>query len=232
MPLVLVLTIIVVVEYFPFPAAAKEHCIKDYHELESDMLANPLNIDSLVMSFFSPNGPSLPVLEVFYRVYNSSDPDQHQLVSSIVGANKTEEPVLAEYHYRWSKSPIFLFLEPIVLQRLALNTFRIQHKSVNLVVSPVCDYTINDVPLLVHYLNQMTSLVSVIIICMCMGLFFVYLYSYLRMCNFMNCITDHYCYPTLKLCNGKFLHFNVKHWLFLVNFCRYYNYYCLKCYSK
>ena len=129
---------VVVFNYLVLLAAAEENCIRDYHDLEEDMLGNPLNIDSLVRSFFSPNTPLLPSLEVHYRVSNSSDPDQHPLVSNIdiyVGANKTEQSILAEYHYRWSQSPVFLLLEPIVLERLSLYTFHSHPHSVKLVAS-------------------------------------------------------------------------------------------------
>ena len=155
------IAVLVVFDYLALLLAAEENCIRDYHDLEEDMLGNPLNVDSLVRSFFSPNKPVLPVLEVYYRVSNSSDPDQHPLVSNIVGPNETELPILAEYHYRWSKSPVFLLIEPILLERLSLYTFRSRSDSVRLVVSPLCNYTIDDVPLPVDYLNQMTVLVSV-----------------------------------------------------------------------
>ena len=168
------LAVAVVFNYFALLAAAEQNCIRDYHDLEEDMLGNPLNIDSLVRSFFSPNEPLLPSLEVHYRVSNSSDPDQHPLVSNIVGPNETEQSILAEYHYRWSQSPVFLLIEPIVLERLSLYTFRSHPHSVKLVVSPLCNYTIDDVPLPVDYLNQMTVLVSV----QCVQKF---MYSYLTL---------------------------------------------------
>ena len=144
------------------PTTAVEKCIRDYHELEAALVENSLNLDSLTRSFFPPNEPSVPVVEVFYTISNSSDPDQHPLVLEIEGLNQTELTVLSKYRYRWSETPIYLFMDPIILERLALFTIRLQYHAVRLAVKPICDnYTIDSIPLPEYYLNQMTALVRV-----------------------------------------------------------------------
>ena len=143
------------------PSAAEE-CIRDYHELEASLVGNPLNLDSLTRSFFPPNEPSVPVVEAFYIVSDSLDSDQHPLVLETQGANETELSALAQYRYRWSDTPIYLFMDPEVLELLALFTIRLRYHAVRVVVRPICDnYTRDKVPLPEYYLNQMTSLVSV-----------------------------------------------------------------------
>ena len=142
-------------------SSAAEECIRDYHELEASLVGNPLNLDSLTQSFFPPNEPSVPVVDVFYTVSDSQDPDQHPLVLAIQGLNETELIVLAQYRYRWSETPIYLFMDPNILELLALFTIRLRYHAVRVVVRPLCDnYTIENIPLPEYHLNQMTALVS------------------------------------------------------------------------
>ena len=143
-----------------FSAAAELECIRDYHRLEMELVNNDLNLDSLTRSFFPPNTPSVPVVEVFYTISNSSDP--HPLILEIGGdLNEIGLAVLANYRYRWSVTPIYLFLDPNVLERLALFAIRIRSNPARLVISrPMCNnYTLNGVPLPEYHLNQLTSLV-------------------------------------------------------------------------
>ena len=139
-----------------------EECIRDYHILESELVENELNLDSLTRSFFPPNTPSVPVVEVFYTISNVSGPDQHPLILELEGGHdETELALLAKYRYRWSKTPIYLFMDPIILEKLALFTVRINSIPARLVIRQnLCDnYTISGIPLPQYYLNQMTSLV-------------------------------------------------------------------------
>lgn len=144
-----------------------QECIRDYHALEVELVEKDLNLDSLTQSFFPPNTPSVPVVEVFYTITNSSSPDQHPLILEIQGnLNDTELAVLAKYRYRWSETPIYLFMAPNILERLALFTIRIRSNPARLAIGrPLCDnYTIRGVPLPEYHLNQMTSLVRIIIV--------------------------------------------------------------------
>ena len=144
------------------PTSAAEECIRHYHELEASLVGNPLNLDSLTRSFFPPNEPSVPVVEAFYTLSDSQDPDQHPLVLEIQGANETELSALAQYRYRWSDTPIYLFMDPEVLELLSLFTIRLRYHAVRVVVRPICDnYTRDKVPLPEFLFNQMTALVSV-----------------------------------------------------------------------
>ena len=148
--------------YFSLPVAMEE-CIRDYHSLESELVENNLNLDSLTRSFFPPNTPSVPVVEVFYTISNSSDPNQHPLILELQGAlDETELAVLAKYRYRWSETPIYLFIGPTLLEKLALFTIRVKSSPARLVITkPLCgNYTINRIPLPEYHLNQMTSLVQ------------------------------------------------------------------------
>ena len=144
------------------PTSAAEECIKDYHKLEASLVGNDLNLDSLTRSFFSPNEPSVPVVEAFYTVSDSQNPEEHPLVLELQGANETELSALAQYRYRWSETPIYLFMDPKVLELLALFTIRLRYHAVRVVVRPICDnYTRDKLPLPEYFLNQMTALVSV-----------------------------------------------------------------------
>ena len=147
-----------------FPAAvATEECIRYYHELEDSLVGNPLNLDSLTQGFFPPNEPSVPVVEVFYTISNSSEPAEHPLVLESQGFDETELSDLAEYRYRWSESPIFLFMDPDILEKLALFTIRMRYHAVRLVVQPICENnTVNDTPLPEFLLNQLTAHVSLL----------------------------------------------------------------------
>ena len=137
-------------------------CIRDYHSLESELVENEQNLDSLTRSFFPPNTPSVPVVEVFYTISNSSDPNQHPLTLEIEGGlNETALAVLASYRYRWTETPIYLFMDPHILEKLALFTVIIRSNPARLVIGqPLCNnYMISGVPLPEYHLNQMTSLV-------------------------------------------------------------------------
>ena len=160
--LTLRLTAVIALQYLFSVTLGEEGCIRDYHRLESELVNNDLNLDSLTRSFFPPNTPSVPVVEVFYTISNSSDPNQHPLILEIQGVlNETELAVLAKYRYRWSETPIYLFMDPSILKKLALYTIRIRSNPARLVITnPLCDnYTINGIPLPQYHLNQMTSLV-------------------------------------------------------------------------
>ena len=147
-------------------ALSKEQCIQHYYELEESLLSNPLNLDSLTNAFFPPNEPSVPVVEVFYSVVNSTsaDPEDNHLAQEAEDINSTDRNEIASYRYRWSDSPIFLFMDPEVLQSLSLFTIRLRDHSVRLVVQPICEgYTADQVPLPEYLLNLLTVNVRYII---------------------------------------------------------------------
>ena len=146
-------------------ALSKEQCIQHYYELEESLLSNPLNLDSLTNAFFPPNEPSVPVVEVFYSVANSTnaDSEDNHLAQESEDINSTDRNEIASYRYRWSDSPIFLFMDPEVLQSLSLFTIRLRDHSVKLVVQPICEgYTAEQVPLPEYLLNLLTVNVSIL----------------------------------------------------------------------
>ena len=132
---------------FAILAATEESCIQHYYELEESLLANPLNLDSLTQGFFPPNEPSVAVVEVFYSVTNSTDPS--------LDLNVT-------YRYRWSDSPMYLFMDPGILEKLSLYTTRPSFRSITLVIEPICDNgTPRDgISIPTYLLNQLTAHVS------------------------------------------------------------------------
>ena len=93
------IAVLVRLQYYSL-AVAMEECIQDYHSLEFELVENDLNLDGLTRCFFPPNTPSTPVVEVVYHI---SD------------LNRT-------YIYRWTETPIYLFIDPFLLERLALHT--------------------------------------------------------------------------------------------------------------
>ena len=96
----------------------------------------------------------MSVVEVFYSVANSTD----YLESS---ASDSSDSNVA-YRYRWSDSPMFLFMDPSILKKLSLYTIRPSFRSVTLVIEALCDNgTYNDGILTSGYLlNQLTAHVS------------------------------------------------------------------------
>lgn len=147
---------------FPCPGttSSKEPCIRDYNQLEDSLLGNPHNIDSLIMTFFVPNEPPIAVADVLYYVNDSNvSADAHPLIREIEGHNVT---IKSQYQFRWSKTPIYLFVDPVILEALCLYTIRSEFKVMRLVIGKICsDYTINGIPLIEYHLNRLTSLVSI-----------------------------------------------------------------------
>ena len=142
---------------------SQSSCIRDYFELEKSLFSNTLNIDSLTQAWFPPNEQSVSVIEVFYYV-NDSNLDEHPLVLELGGKlNESELLRRSDYRYRWSDTPIYLFMDPQILEALSLHVIRILPHQARLVVYPIClNYTSQGIPLPEYHLNQMTSLVSLI----------------------------------------------------------------------
>ena len=136
-------------------------CIRDYHELERSLLSSSINVDSLTKTFFPPNLPTPPIVQILYylNISNLTDHPANLLVAE-------EEPVTVEllshdYQFRWSENPLYLFMDPNILEVLSLFSIRIRSHTTRLVVDPICmNYTVDGVPLPEFFLDQMTSLVS------------------------------------------------------------------------
>ena len=137
-------------------------CIKNYHELEKSLFNSSINIDSLIKTFFPPNLPNPPIITVLYY-FNTPNLTEHPVnILEMEGLETVENEVLPyDYQFRWSENPIYLFIDPDILEVLSLYSIHIHPYTARLLVDPICkNYSINGVPLPKFYLNQMTSLVS------------------------------------------------------------------------
>ncbi len=135
-------------------------CIRDYFDLEKSLLSSKPNIDSLTKTWFPPNEQRVTVVEVFYYI-NDSNLVEHPLILELGGLNATELQQRADYRYRWSLTPIYLFMGPQVLEALSLRVINILRHEARLLVDPICEnYTVKGIRLPEYHLNQMTSLVK------------------------------------------------------------------------
>ena len=131
-------------------------CIREYHELERSLLSSSMNIDSLTKTFFPPNLPNPPVVQILYYL-NTSNLIDHPLMQE----ESVTEMLSYDYQFRWSENPVYLFMDPFILEVLSLYSIRIRSHTARLLVDPICEnYSVSGVPLPEVYLNQMTSLVS------------------------------------------------------------------------
>ena len=137
-------------------------CIRDYHELERSLLSSSVNIDSLTKTFFPPNLPNPPVVTILYYLNNANLTDHPVNILEREGQeNNGSELLSPDYQFRWSENPLYLFMDPHILEVLSLFSIRIRSHTARLVVDPICmNYTVDGIPLPEFYLNQMTSLVS------------------------------------------------------------------------
>ena len=140
-----------------------QRCILQYHDLEKSLLSSEENVDSLTKTYFPPNEQTVVIVEVFYYI-NNSNIDVHPLTLELEGLNRTsglEEK--SSYRFRWSQTPIYLFMDPNILEALSLYSIRIIKHTARIVVDPICtNYSIDGIALPEYHLNQMTSLVSTI----------------------------------------------------------------------
>ena len=134
-------------------------CIREYHELERSLFSSSINIDSLTKTFFPPNLPNPPIITVLYYINNPNLTDHPVNILEKEGLENRVLPY--DYQFRWSENPVYLFLDPNILEVLSLYSIRIRSHTARLLVDPICkNYSISGVPLPEVYLNQMTSLVS------------------------------------------------------------------------
>ena len=136
------------------------NCIQDYHELERSLLRSSINIDSLTKNFFPPNLPTPPIVQILYYLNNSNLTDHP--AELLTEEEFATEMLSHDYQFRWSENPLYLFMDPNILEVLSLFSIRIRSQTARLVVDPICaNYTtVDGIPLPEFYLDQMTSLVS------------------------------------------------------------------------
>ena len=139
-----------------------KECIMQYYQLERSLFKEPLNVDSLIRTLFPPNDPPVSVAEMFYYTTDnfSVHPSQLELTGE-VDAETLDE--CANYKFRWTRSPIFLFMNPYLMDTLSLFTVRVIVHKARLLIDPICtqysNYTVRgtQVPLPEYYLDYMTS---------------------------------------------------------------------------
>ena len=139
-----------------------EDCITQYNQLERSLFKEPLNVDSLIRTLFPPNEQRISVAEMFYYTTDnfSVHPSQLELTGE-VDAETLDE--CANYKFRWTRSPIFLFMNPYLMDTLSLFTVRVNVHKARLLIDPICtqysNYTVKGtpVPLPEYYLDYMTT---------------------------------------------------------------------------
>lgn len=130
-------------------------CIREYNELEQSLLKNPRNRDSLVRAFFPPNQEQAILVEVFYDMEESVNitvTDKYELLKFTLSNSCGNEPPFCKhldetrtnctYLYRWSSSPIYLFIEPRLLNDMSLNILpgtQIRIRQAKLVIPEICN---------------------------------------------------------------------------------------------
>ena len=135
-------------------------CVFKYHDLEESLLSNEVNLDSLTRTFLPPNEPRLPVTEVYYYL-NDSGMMKHPVTLEMEGVSADELDDMATYRFRWSQTPVYLFVDPFLIEALSLYSVQIRKHAARLVLSPICsNYSVGGIPLPEFHLNQMTTLVS------------------------------------------------------------------------
>ena len=120
-----------------------KECTNQLTDLETSLLSNQGNIENLTRAFIPPNQPSPLVVRVCYYVIdpaNNTNPQDGDCQN-------------ANYIFRWSTTPIFLYAPVDTLKALTLNLAQITQQTAVLTIdaAPVCDI------LLLNYLSTLVS---------------------------------------------------------------------------
>ena len=115
------------------PANAQENitnpsCINNLIDLEKSLLNKSSNIESLTRAFFPPNRPFPPVVQACYYV----------LPNTVVDPENMEQCENATYRFRWTVSPVYLYMDPNLLESLALYVVQIHILSAKVLLDPLC----------------------------------------------------------------------------------------------
>ena len=103
-------------------------CINNLIDLEKSLLNKSSNVESLTRSFFPPNRPIPPVVQACYYV----------LPNAVVEPGNLEQCENATYRFRWTVSPIYLYMDPNLLESLALYAVQIHITSAKVQLDPLC----------------------------------------------------------------------------------------------
>ena len=132
---------------------ANSSCINNLIDLEKSLLNQSSNVESLTRAFFPPNRPSPPVVEACYYV----------LPNTVVEPENMEQCENATYRFRWSVSPIYLYMDPNLLESLSLYAVQIHILSAKMLLDPLCagsELASGGFRSQEELLNQLTTLVS------------------------------------------------------------------------
>ncbi len=137
-------------------------CIKTLHDLQRSVFGSPsagdTNHENLLSAFFPPNKFPSFIVEVFYHV-NASWATNSTTKVQFTNVSTSTETI---YKFRWSWSPVILFLEPFQAETLSLYTIILNTEVAHITVDPFCENG-NHAK---HLLNHFTTLVSVVFSCL------------------------------------------------------------------
>ena len=113
------------------PVSSTGYCATTFHdhELEASVISNPLNIVNIDDGFFPPNSHlSLYVTINMYYVQNDD--------VNTTDPNTIES--LPDFTFQWFDIPLFLYIDPRVIQLLSGVLFSATSETINIVIDPLC----------------------------------------------------------------------------------------------
>ena len=102
-------------------------------ELEQSLLNKSDNVEALTSAFFPPNQPLPLVVEVCYYVFPNRVPDE------VVSPDNQADCGNFTYKFRWTKSQVHFFINPLLLQSLSLYVIQTREHTVQLALDKLCD---------------------------------------------------------------------------------------------
>ena len=108
-----VLTVFLLIQCEAIANTPVDNCVSDYEDFELETFSNKENRYKLYDVFYPPNGHLPYAVELTYQT-TLLNGTEHNITSS--------DDFCAIVHWRWISSPVFLFIEPDILNALVLRT--------------------------------------------------------------------------------------------------------------
>ena len=167
-----------------------EDCIESFLDLESSILTDEFNIQSLIHAFFPANHYPALVVEVHYYVNESNNGG---LFYHPIQPQASEDNFFADYIFSWVSSPGLLYGDPNILEGLSLRSLAIDYHYAHLVILPFCsDDNELDKKYILGLLNNVTIWVGHACIC-----------NYTIVLKMLYCVTYHVVIDIQLLCIEK-----------------------------
>ena len=153
----------------PLLTVSGEHCSKTLHDLEDSLFCSPTagrsNVDSLVSAFFPTNRLPASVVEIYYHISDSTGNDSITTTAASSYSSSADAGTSSNqtvHRYRWSWSPLLLFMEPFQAKLLSLYLIVLHTTEAHVVLGPVCSSNTSDngVASDLIIINQLTAMVS------------------------------------------------------------------------